>query len=47
MVGNKAECEAAAAAGNFDISGAEIVDPDTYEGFDEMVSTMVELRKAR
>ena len=39
MVGNKAECEAAAAAGNFDISGAEIVDPDTYEGFDEMVST--------
>ncbi|HIV43291.1 MAG TPA: phosphate acetyltransferase [Candidatus Faecalibacterium avium] len=47
MVGNKAECEAAAAAGNFDISGAEIVDPDTYEGFDEMVSTMVELRKGK
>ena len=47
MVGNKAECEAAAAAGNFDISGAEIIDPDTYEGFDEMVSTMVELRKGK
>ena len=47
MVGNKAECEAAAAAGGFDISGAEIIDPDTYEGFDEMVNTMVELRKGK
>ena len=47
MVGNKAACEAAAAEGGFDISGAEIIDPDTYEGFDEMVSTMVELRKGK
>ena len=47
MVGNKTECEAAAAAGGFDISGAEIIDPDTYEGFDEMVNTMVELRKGK
>ena len=47
MVGNKAECEAAAAAGGFDITGAEIVDPATYEGFEEMVSTMVELRKGK
>src|SRR5699024_12558760 len=39
--------EAAAAAGGFDISGAEIIDPDTYEGFDEMVNTMVELRKGK
>ena len=46
MVGNEAECKAAAAAGNFDISAAEIIDPENYAGFDEMVSTMVELRKA-
>ena len=47
MVGSKAECEAAAAAGGFDISGAEIIDPANYEGFEEMVSTMVELRKGK
>lgn len=47
MVGSKEECEAAAAAGGFDISGAEIIDPATYEGFEEMVSTMVELRKGK
>ena len=47
MVGNKAECEAAAAAGGFDIAGAEIIDPDTYEGFEDMVNTMVELRKGK
>ena len=28
MVGNEAECKAAAAAGNFDISAAEIIDPE-------------------
>ena len=39
MVGNEAECKAAAAAGNFDISAAEIIDPENYAGFDEMVST--------
>ena len=47
MVGNKAECEAAAAAGGFDITGAEIIDPDTYAGFEDMVNTMVELRKGK
>ena len=47
MVGNEAECKAAAAAGNFDISAAEIIDPENYAGFDEMVSTMVELRKGK
>ena len=31
MVGNEAECKAAAAAGNFDISAAEIIDPETGE----------------
>ena len=30
MVGNEAECKAAAAAGNFDISAAEIIDPENY-----------------
>ena len=39
MVGNEAECKAAAAAGNFDISAAEIIDPENYAGFDEMVNT--------
>ena len=47
MVGNKAEIEAASAASGFDISGAEIVDPETYEGFDDMVAKMVELRKGK
>ena len=47
MVGSKEECEAAAAAGGFDISGAEIIDPANYEGFEEMVNTMVELRKGK
>ena len=36
MVGNEAECKAAAAAGNFDISAAEIIDPENYAGFDEL-----------
>ena len=47
MVGNEAECKAAAAAGGFDISAAEIIDPENYAGFDEMVHTMVELRKGK
>ena len=47
MVGNEAECKAAAATGNFDISAAEIIDPENYAGFDEMVNTMVELRKGK
>ena len=47
MVGNEAECKAAAAAGGFDISAAEIIDPENYAGFDEMVHAMVELRKGK
>ena len=47
MVGSKAECESAAAAGGFDITGAEIIDPENYEGFEEMVQTMVALRKGK
>jgi len=47
LVGNVDEVKAAAAAGNFDISKAEILDPATYEGMDEMVAKMVELRKGK
>lgn len=47
MVGNEAEVKAAAEAGGFNVSEAEIIDPENYEGFDEMVSAMVELRKGK
>ena len=47
LVGNADEVKAAAEAGGFDISKAEIVDPATYEGMEEMVNTMVELRKGK
>ena len=47
LVGNVDEVKAAAAAGNFDIEGQTILDPATYEGMDEMVATMVELRKGK
>ena len=47
LVGNEEAVKAAAAAGNFDITGAEILDPATYEGMGEMVQTMVELRKGK
>lgn len=47
LLGNPDEVKAAAAAGGFDISGAEIIDPVNYEGFEEMVAKMVELRKGK
>ena len=47
MVGNKAECEAAAGAGGLVVAGAEITAPEPYEGFDEMANTMAELRKGK
>ncbi len=47
LIGVAEEVKAAAAAGGFDIEGAEIIDPATYEGMDEMVATMVELRKGK
>ena len=47
LVGNADEVKAAAEAGGFDISKAEIIDPATYEGMEEMVNTMVELRKGK
>ena len=47
LLGNVEEVKAAATAGGFDITGAEIIDPVTYEGLDEMVAKMVELRKGK
>ena len=47
LVGNVEAVKAAAAEGGFNIEGLEILDPETYEGMDEMVSTMVELRKGK
>ncbi len=47
LCGNKDEVASAANEGNFDVSKATVLDPATYEGMDEMVSTMVELRKGK
>ena len=47
LVGNEEAVRAAAAKGGFDIAGLEIIDPETYSRFGEMVSTMVELRKGK
>ena len=47
LVGNVEEVKAAAAKGGFDIEGLEILDPMTYDKMDEMVETMVALRKGK
>ena len=47
LVGKVDEVKAAAAKGGFDIEGLEILDPQTYDRMDEMVETMVELRKGK
>ena len=47
LIGNAEEVNAAAKKGGFDVSKAEIIDPATYAGMDEMVATMVELRKGK
>ena len=47
LVGNVDEVKAAAEKGGFDIEGVEILDPATYAGMDEMVETMVALRKGK
>ncbi len=44
LVGNPAEIAAAAAKAGVSVKGAEIIDPDNYDRFDEMVNTFVELR---
>jgi len=47
LVGDPAAVKAAAAKGGFDIGATEIIDPNTYPGFDAMVAKMVELRKGK
>ena len=47
LIGNVDEVKAAAEKGNFCICKAQIIDPTTYEGMDEMVAKMVELRKGK
>ena len=47
LIGGADEVKAAAKAGGFDIDGLEIIDPATYDRMDEMVETMVQLRKGK
>ena len=47
LVGSVEEVKTAAAKGGFDIDGLEIIDPLTYGKMDEMVETMVALRKGK
>ncbi len=47
LVGKADEVKKAAAEGNFDIEGVEIIDPATYTEMDAMVEKMVELRKGK
>ena len=47
LVGEVDAVKKAAADGGFNIEGAEILDPLTYPEMDEMVNTMVELRKGK
>ncbi len=47
LVGKPEEVRSAAEKGGFDVSKAEVIDPAAYEGMDEMVAKMVELRKGK
>ena len=47
LVGNVEEVRSVAEKNGFDIAGAQIIDPAAYEGMDEMVAKMVELRKGK
>lgn len=47
LCGNVDDVKAAAAEGGYDIGGTEILDPLTYEGMEELVAMMVELRKGK
>ena len=47
LIGNEAEIRAAAEDAGFNIRGAEIYDPETYDQMDAMVEKMVELRKGK
>ncbi|MBQ7566675.1 MAG: phosphate acetyltransferase [Oscillospiraceae bacterium] len=47
LIGNADAVKKAAADGGFDVAKATVVDPASYDGFEEMVSTMVALRKGK
>ncbi len=47
LIGNEEEVKAVAAEKGFDITGAEIIDPATYDKLDEMVAAFCELRKKK
>ena len=47
LVGNEEAVKTAAENCGFNIRGAQIIDPATYPRMDEMVATMVELRKGK
>ena len=47
LVGDPQKIEETSRKGGYDIAGATIYDPKTYEGFAEMVETMVELRRGK
>ena len=47
LVGNPEEVQKVAEEIGFNIRGAEIIDPENYDGMDEMVDKMVELRKGK
>ena len=47
LIGGEQAVAEAAAKGGFDLSGAKVIDPETYAGMDEMVETMVALRKGK
>ena len=47
LVGNVDDVKAAAKAGNFDIEGLEIIDPENYDKIDEMAQCMFDLRKGK
>ena len=47
LVGNVEEVKAAAEEAGYNINGADIIDPESYDKMDEMIDTMVELRKGK
>ena len=47
LVGNEEAIQKAAEEIGFNIRGAIIIDPETFEDMDKMVDTMVELRKGK
>ncbi|MFP7492631.1 phosphate acetyltransferase [Terribacillus saccharophilus] len=47
LIGNKEQVEQKAKELSIDLHGAAVIDPDTYEKFDELVAAFVERRKGK